>query len=245
MSVWPDGTELVERKRVSSTMQEAAHLAPQTFAPTWVFAYHQEAARGRRGRPWRQGGGDFAATLLLAPGPPASEAALRSCVASLALYRALAEVTKQPDKISLKWPNDVLLAGGKVAGILLERLTSGHLCIGIGVNLDAAPRAEEVEAHALRPVSVREETGVKIAPRRFLDTLAFHFDEAERQMQSDGFAPIRCAWLARAVGLGKQIVVRSAHAQRSGRFETVDEEGHLILETDQGLARVPAGDVYF
>ena len=125
---------------------------------------------------------------------------MRSFVAALALYDALVGVSGRVDGLALKWPNDVLLTGGKVAGILLESL-GGHLAIGIGVNLVTAPKPDEVEAHAVRPVSVLSAVGVEIAPEVFLAHLADAFAAHEARFVTYGFAPFREAWVARAARL--------------------------------------------
>ncbi len=122
-------------------------------------------------------------------------------------------VTGRTDGFALKWPNDVLLNGGKLAGILLESAGSGdeltHFAIGIGVNLIAAPDADEVEPGAVRPVSLLSETGVEVTPEVFLDHLAAAYARYETQFVTYGFAPIRTAWLDRAARLGQVITART------------------------------------
>jgi BirA family biotin operon repressor/biotin-[acetyl-CoA-carboxylase] ligase len=141
------------------------------------------------------------------PDETPDKVALRSFVASLALYDALVATTGRAEGFALKWPNDVLLNGGKLAGILLESAGSGaglsHFAIGIGVNLREAPEGSAVEPGALRPVSLLSETGVAITPEAFLDLLAPAYARAEAQFVTYGFEPIRHAWLARAARLGK------------------------------------------
>ena len=147
----------------------------------------------------------------------------------------------------MKWPNDVLLNGGKVAGILLESLgQGGHvaaLAIGIGVNLAAAPPAEPGAAFA--PVSLREETAISIPPEEFLDILAPAFALWQARFLTEGFAPLRTAYLARAARLGETIIARTGTAELTGRFEGIDEGGSLILTTAAGRQSIPAADVFF
>ncbi|HDZ82183.1 MAG TPA: biotin--[acetyl-CoA-carboxylase] ligase, partial [Roseobacter sp.] len=150
---WPDGYGCLIFDSVDSTLSEAARRASDLVGPTWILAQEQTAARGRRGRSWATPRGNFAATLMLRHGEEPASAALRSFVASLALRRAFVAITRDESAFALKWPNDVLLNGGKVAGILLESI-GDHLAIGIGVNLAHAPGADQVEANALRPVSI-------------------------------------------------------------------------------------------
>ena len=231
---------------VDSTNAEAARRAPDTAGPLWILGLRQTAGRGRRGRAWSDPEGNFAATLVMRPpGGPAS-AALRSFVAALALHEALAIATGSPAALALKWPNDVLLNGGKVAGILLESLGSRSgdaLAVGIGVNLRHAPPTDPAAAHP--PVSIERETGVSLTPEALLDLLAPAFAHWEGQLATFGFAPIRSAWLARAARLGQPIVARTQTDALSGTFETLAEDGALLLRTATGPVRVAAADVFF
>ena len=244
---WPDGYGRRVLSEVDNTNAEAARIAGDLAGPEWILALRQRAARGRRGRVWRQPEGSFAATLVMRPAEPPEVVALRSFVAALALRDALAEVTGKPDRLALKWPNDVLLSGGKVAGILLESVggPGGHLAIGIGVNLMAAPTASEVEAEARRPVSVLGETGVALTPEPFLEVLAAHYARLETQFCTFGFAPIRTAWLRAAARLGEVVTARTGTDTRQGVFETVDDRGNLVLKTPQGRAEIAAAEVFF
>lgn len=244
MTVWPDGYARQVLDAVDSTMAEAARQAPTVAGPTWICAKRQTAARGRRGRAWVTPEGNLSATLVLplSDGPEAR--ALRSFVAALALYDALVAVSGRVDGLALKWPNDVLVTGGKVAGILLESL-GGHLAIGIGVNLLEAPQPGEVEPHALRPVSVLSALGVEVAPEVFLDHLAVAFADHEARLVTYGFAPIREAWLARAARLGEVVTARMGDRQVQGTFETIDPEGRIVLVTTRGREAIAAADIFF
>ncbi|TNE62989.1 MAG: biotin--[acetyl-CoA-carboxylase] ligase [Rhodobacteraceae bacterium] len=241
---WPEGVGRTVLPSVDSTMSEAARVAASSAFPQWIMALSQTGAHGRRGRPWSMPEGNFAATLLMFPTEPPALVALRSFVASLALYDAFVAVTGRADPFALKWPNDVLLNGGKVAGILLERGAS-HLAIGIGINLVEAPGADQVEAGATPPVSLAHETGALIAPEEFLDHLAPSFAYWESQFTTYGFGPVREAWLARAARLGTEIRARTMRETHHGIFETVDAFGNLVLDTRAGKLTIPAAEVYF
>lgn len=169
---------------------------------------------------------------------------MRSFVSSLALFRAFAEVTGQPDAFALKWPNDVLLNDGKVAGILLES-SGGHLLIGIGVNLAHAPGAAEVEPGAVTPVSLAGELDLDVAPEVFLDVLAREYAALETQFTTYGFEPIRVAWMAQAARRGEMIRARTTRDETRGTFEDVDRHGNLILRTETGRVPIAAADVFF
>ena len=248
-NAWPDGYGRRVLDSVDSTNAEAARRAPYLSGPEWILAREQWAARGRRGRSWVSPAGQFAATLAMRPSESPDRVALRSFVAALALHDALAAAIRQVSGIALKWPNDVLLNGGKLAGILLESAGSGgrlsHFAVGIGVNLRTAPSVREVEPGALRPVSLLFETGIDITPEAFLDLLAPAYARHEAQFVTCGFGPIRTAWLARAAKLGEPITARTARETHEGRFETVDAAGNLVLVTATGRIAIPAAEVFF
>lgn len=246
---WPEGYGRRVLAEVDSTNAEAGRVAGTLAGPEWILALKQTAARGRRGRAWANPEGNFAASLVLQPTEPPATVALRSFVASLALYDAFVAATGRPEGFALKWPNDVLLNGGKVAGILLEQAGQGSrlspLVIGIGINLVHAPGAEEVEAGAVRPVSLLSETGVEISPGDFLDLLAPAYARCEEQFVQYGFGPIRRAWLERAARLGEVITARTGKAEITGTFETVDEAGNLVLKTRDTRQAIPAAEIFF
>ncbi|UYV35955.1 biotin--[acetyl-CoA-carboxylase] ligase [Rhodobacteraceae bacterium D3-12] len=247
MNGWPDGYGRRVLDEVDSTMAVAARVVSELSGPEWILARRQVAARGRRGRAWRDPGGNFAATLVLRRDDPPGQLALRSFVAALALFDACVAVTGRAESFALKWPNDVLLNGGKLAGILLE--SSGqmggqtHLFIGIGVNLSHVP--ETVDEGAVPPVSLRQALGVEVTPELFLDQLAAAFAKREAAFQTYGFQPIREAWLSRAARLGEVITARTTKDETTGTFETVDEVGNLVLSTPKGRVAIAAADIFF
>lgn len=246
---WPEGVGRLLLDRVDSTNAEALRLAPTLAGPVWIMAREQQAGRGRRGRAWSDPPGNFAATLAMRPGGAAADAARLSFVAALAVHDALRDLCGPLPGLALKWPNDVLLNGGKLSGILLESSGAGGqvavLAVGIGVNLAAAPDPGAVEPEALRPVSLAGETGLSITPDDLLTALAARFDAWQRQMATYGFAPIRAAWLARAAKLGETITARTGTDRLTGRFDGIDETGALILTGPRGRHVIPAADIHF
>lgn len=240
---WPEGWGRLTLDTVDSTSSEAMRRAQTGAAlPLWVSAGQQTAARGRRGRPWAMPEGNFAASVILEPNGGPAQAALRSFTMALALHDALGTLGVRG--LSLKWPNDVLLNEGKLAGILLESTNlAGRdlLCIGVGVNLAAAPGAGEVEPRAIAPVALDG----SIAPETLLDHLAAAFARWEAMLTTQGFAPVRAAWLDRAARLGEPIVARLPNEEFRGRFTDIDPTGALVLTTAEGEHHLPAADVYF
>jgi BirA family transcriptional regulator, biotin operon repressor / biotin---[acetyl-CoA-carboxylase] ligase len=234
---------------VDSTNAEGFRRSASLSVPTWILAGFQTAGRGRRARPWSSPRGNFHATLVLHPTEAAEVVALRSFVAALALRDACVAVTGLPDSFTLKWPNDVLLNGGKLAGILLESAGFGTdaptLCIGIGVNLIAAPDIAQVDTGSVSPVSLLAETGLRITPEGFLDALAPAYARWEHAFQTQGFAPVRTAWLSHAARIGDPVRARTGRETRDGIFETIDAKGNLILRMVTGPVAIPAAEVFF
>lgn len=227
-------------------MAEAARRAPTIERPTWIMARRQTAGRGRRGRAWSQSEGNLAATLIYKPGATPAEAARRSFLAANALFESLA-IYVDRGLLANKWPNDVLLNGGKVAGILLESSGHGHyvdwLSVGIGVNLAIAP--EGLGEVPFAPVSLRGEGGEEVRPEAFLSVLASSFATQEQKLATLGFRRIREDWLRHAARLGEVITARTQSEEISGIFDTVDDEGNLVLITGKGPRTIPAADVFF
>ncbi len=227
-------------------MAEAARQAALIDKPTWVIAAEQTGARGRRGRSWATARGNLNATLVYHPGCTPQVAAQRSFMAALAVFEALALYIDRT-RLSLKWPNDVLLNGGKVAGILLE--TSGQgpfvdwLSVGIGVNLVHAP--DDVLDAAFQPVSLRQEGGPQVTPEVFLADLASAFATDEKKLETFGFDRIRNDWLRHAARLDEVITARTVRDEITGVFEGVDASGNLVLRTAEGPKVIVAADVYF
>ena len=226
-------------------MAEAARRAADLSGPTWIMAHTQTAARGRRGRVWQHPAGNLAATLIYKPDATAAEAAKRSFLAANALFETLAMYVDRL-ALSLKWPNDVLLNGGKVAGILLESAGRGPfidwLSVGFGVNLLTVP---DGLTGPFPPVSLRGAGGDAVAAQDFLTVLASNYATQEGKLATFGFARIREDWLRHAAKLGEVITARTGKDVIKGIFDTVDDDGALVLITGRGPQAIPAADVFF
>ncbi len=249
----PDFFHLVALDSVDSTNDEARRrIAAGTAAEgTLIWAAEQTAGRGRRGRSWSSPRGNLYMSLVLRPGcrPPA--AAQLGFVAAVALAEVLAGLLpggRPPDegRVRLKWPNDVLVDGAKVSGILLEAVTqpaglAEALVLGIGVNLQSRP-----ETGLYRTISLAEAGAAVRGPAELLQPLAGRLLDWYGTWRREGFAPLRAAWLTRAVGVGQAVEIRLDRETLSGRFESLDESGALALALPDGGHRlVAAGDVFF
>jgi BirA family biotin operon repressor/biotin-[acetyl-CoA-carboxylase] ligase len=200
------------------------------------LAARQTAGRGRRGREWHSEAGNLFATLLIRPRRVRSDWAQLSFATAIAVADMMAGFA--PD-ITVKWPNDVLAGGRKLAGILLET-TGDTLVIGIGVNLASHPEGTEFPAICLSALGAEPPS-----PKDALDLLAGNFAEWYDRWESAGFAPIRDAWLARAAGLGSRIRARLPGKDHVGMFEGIDEHGALLLREADQLRAIAAGEVFF
>ena len=239
MAKLASGTPLEIFDSLDSTSLEAKRWAGDGEAgPRWFLALTQTAGYGRRERRWEQQTGDFAASLLIDPqGAPEARGQL-SFVAALALASTLDEVIRE-DKIALKWPNDVLVDGGKCAGILLENL-GRQLVIGFGVNIVSKPEGLAYPAARLIDLASPPPSPNALAAR-----LDAHFWAYLAIWRDQGFTPIRSAWLARAAGIGERIIVRLPNEEICGVFEGIDETGALILRLGARTRTIAAGEVFF
>jgi BirA family biotin operon repressor/biotin-[acetyl-CoA-carboxylase] ligase len=242
----PSGYRLAAFETIGSTNDEAKRLAAEGApAGTVVWARRQTQGRGRQDRTWMSPLGNLYCSILLRPGKSAAEIATLGFAAALAAAEAI-EPVAPPTRAMLKWPNDVLMDGRKVAGILLESGGNGAkdgnwLVVGCGINLAHFP--ENVPFPAISLVAA---TGFQIAPEDALAGFCGQFDLWYRHWRAEGFAPVREAWLARAHPKGTKVNARLPAATITGAFEDIESDGTLILAADDGtLHRIAAGDVYF
>lgn len=228
-------------------MRRAARGAPEGL---WLRAARQGAGRGRRGRAWSARDGDLLASVLLRPGDARpldpGEAATLSFVAALSVHDALCALGAGDDA-QLKWPNDVLLRGRKVSGLLLEAEgppTRPDIALGLGVNLAPFPPETVLESAAAPAIGLAD-VGVWVRPDEMLSAVAAAFGARYEAWTRDGFAGVRSAWMARAIGRGAPLVARLPDRSVSGVFIDVDGDGALVLDGVAGRERIFAADVYF
>ncbi|MHA6288679.1 biotin--[acetyl-CoA-carboxylase] ligase [Maricaulis sp. CAU 1757] len=212
--------------------------------PVWLAARRQSAGRGRRGRVWTGGTGNLLTTGLYTLNVGAAAAAELSFIAALAVGEMSDAALAGRARTRLKWPNDVLIDGRKLAGILLESGAAPGgglwLAVGIGVNLAHFPDDSE------RPATSLAAHGVTLSPEAALPRLVEAFERWRLRWQTQGFGPVRDAWLARAHGLGERCEVRLAGETLHGSFADLAPDGTLRLDLDGGGRRyISAGDVFF
>lgn len=207
---------------------------PDTAEGRWLVALEQEAGKGRQGRAWLSAPGNFSGSTLVRLGPGDPPAQTLSLAAGLALTEAI-DVALPAQPLMLKWPNDLILLGKKVAGILLER-SGDRVAVGFGVNLASTPPLKDREPADL---------GGAITPEAFAPLLAASFARLlELWRTSESSALVR-AWEQRAHLPGTRLTVHVGRDETaSGRFAGLDPDGALRLRLDDGrIEIIHAGDV--
>ncbi|MEQ9638667.1 MAG: biotin--[acetyl-CoA-carboxylase] ligase [Alphaproteobacteria bacterium] len=225
---------------VASTNDEAKRLAAEGAAEgTWVIATEQTGGRGRRGRVWSSPPGNLYSTLILRPPGPVAALTALSFVAAVAVGEAMLTLDSTLP-VAYKWPNDVLVGGRKVCGILLESGgTPPWVVIGIGLNIAHHPDDSE------RPATSLTAAGVTASLSAVRDSLGRALENTYMRWREHGFDPVRQAWLARAIGLGQPITVRLPERELKGVFAALADDGALLLDRDDGQRqRIDAGDVF-
>jgi BirA family biotin operon repressor/biotin-[acetyl-CoA-carboxylase] ligase len=236
-------------EQIDSTNAEARRRAEAGEAgPLWITAGRQTAGRGRRGRAWSTEPGNLAATLLTSVRKPPAEAAQTAFVAALAVAD-LCEAYVPKSLVGIKWPNDVLVAGAKVAGILIESgtLPDGRLwlAVGCGVNLAHAPADTPYPATSLA-AHLRDGVAEPPCPAEAMGAFAANFRGWMGAWEERGFPAIADAWSERARGLGGFCVARLGAETVEGVAEGLDTDGALRLRLRSGeVRRITAGDVFF
>ena len=239
----PQGYRLLHVAEIDSTNAEALRVAVKgERGPLWIWADSQLQGRGRQGRQWESRHGNLYASLLLTLPVRASDCAGLSLAAPVAVRAALLSLLPPDVPVELKWPNDVLLPDGKVAGILLESVAgegSTVVVIGCGINVTDAPSATRYGATALARY------GVEASAREVLEILARHMDQVVgRWNNGRDFETIRKEWLSACPGVGRRISIKAGADTMEGMFEGLNTDGALLLRRDGGgLEIVRAGDV--
>jgi BirA family biotin operon repressor/biotin-[acetyl-CoA-carboxylase] ligase len=244
----PDGYRIRRLDDTVSTNADALEAARAGEASgLWIIARRQTGGRGSRGRSWVSQEGNLFASLMLRDPAPSSVTAELTFVASLAVREALAALAQKQGlhrTIALKWPNDVLVSGRKISGILLEsHEVDGErvVIIGIGVNCNSHPdetlhRATDLAAEGVEASAEQVLVEISASLSNYLAT----WDRGA------GFEAIRQAWMNEATGIGQRIYVKMPGRELTGTFEDLAADGNLVLTLDDGSAvRLSAADIFF
>ncbi len=238
----PSGAAIEIFDTIDSTNREALRRASGgPVSPQWIIARRQSAGYGRRGSQWLQQEGDLAATLLFTPDVPAERFAEYSFIGGLAVADALLRHAPRAP-FSLKWPNDVLVSGAKIAGLLFELTgppaAAPALAFGMGVNIVSAPQGVDYPTARLADLVDPPPAATQLA-----ETIDEIFAFWRARHAEEGFARIRTEWLARADRLGETIRVRLHDRVIEGVFQNLDSTGALILDCPEGRQTIAAGAV--
>jgi BirA family biotin operon repressor/biotin-[acetyl-CoA-carboxylase] ligase len=207
-----------------------------------VLARRQERGRGREGRTWISTPGNLFVSVLLRPRGPARDGGMWSLLAAVALWDTIASLLPDRSALRLKWPNDMLLNGRKLAGILLDSSanpTGGFdwLVIGFGVNLAAAPEIPGRAAAALAEIVLPP------PPEQVATSLLARLDRLREVCERDGFEPIRAAWLERAQPMGTPLMLKVGEREYNGAFAGVSDDGSLLLQMGARVQTFAAGEI--
>jgi BirA family transcriptional regulator, biotin operon repressor / biotin---[acetyl-CoA-carboxylase] ligase len=249
------GHKLTAFDKAGSTNTEAmARARDGECGPAWFVTSEQTAGRGRRHRPWVAPRGNLASSVLEVMDVSPALAATLGFAAGLALEAVLRRLSVEASLrsagsgrpgVSLKWPNDVLVGDKKLAGILLEaEAVPGDrlaVVVGIGTNVVTAPEGTATPATSLSAL------GIDVGAEELFAALSDSWTEFRGIWDNGrGFGEIRKLWLDRAAGLGQAVAVRSGGSSIDGIFETIDEQGCMIVRTAAGSGiPISAGDVFF
>lgn len=232
-----DGFTIIHHTTIGSTNDEARRLAAEG-APhcTVVHADEQTAGRGRLAHTWFSPQGNLYLSILLRTGVPAARGSELGFLAALAVADTVEVLLPRQIRAMLKWPNDVLVNGAKIAGILVEQVDDAAV-VGVGLNVLQAPSNT-----AYKTTTVVANGGIASvdgARDILLSRLAFHLAE----WQSAGFGPILTRWLDRSYPIGAVIRANVAGQSVAGHFAGLDPDGALLLDTTEGRLRIVAGEI--
>lgn len=239
---WPRGWIVEAHERVGST-NDVARARAREGAPdrTIVWSHEQDAGRGRRGRGWLSPPGNLYCSAVLRPSVTSARVGELTFLVATAMAGAVARFGIEPQ---VKWPNDVLVGGAKLVGILLEAehdAGSATIVAGTGVNVAHHPPPELYPVTSMLAAGAAGVT-VEALLSAYLESLGGWLD----RWATDGFDPVRRAWLARAAGVGAPIRVRLPREEIDGIFGGLDEDGTLLLTLPGGAVRpVRSGEVFF
>jgi BirA family biotin operon repressor/biotin-[acetyl-CoA-carboxylase] ligase len=233
-----NGWQYYEYDEVASTNDTIKEYCTTKGLKVIVKANLQTAGRGRRGRSWLGVEGNLFFSLALETDlTNISRLVLISGLSLLKTIRYFSNIIN----VKIKWPNDILIEGCKVSGILLEKAQGDYLIIGIGVNIVGSPK----EVDALYNITSLAENNVDVSSDEFLRRFIDIFTDNLEKYENENFEILRQEWLENAVGIGRQIIVRQEkQSEKKGVFIGLDENANLLLETANGIQKITAGDVF-
>ncbi len=231
------GWSLIEKEETDSTNEDVKKLPPGSDK-TAVCACIQTGGHGRMGRRWISPAGNLYVSLCLEKIPPA-QAGIYSFLAAVALMQAIEKLCPGL-QMHCKWPNDLLINGKKVTGILLETDGVDRLIVGIGVNLIPID-----ESRLLYPVTSLRQEGFDVDKTDLLEALLESFGQWQIRLKTQGKEPVLSAWKRKACGIGGSVTVNLPDRQLRGTFYGLDQDGCFLLNKEGEILKITAGDIFF
>lgn len=225
-----------EAEEVASTNDELKNFPANKF-PAVLTAIRQTGGKGRRGRKWQSIDGNLYFTYSQEIAP--QELSCFVCLIGLSLAKTVLQLSPDTD-IKIKWPNDVFLNHKKLSGILLENIRDNLWAIGIGVNIKGAPEIKDMPYLA----TSLAENGITIERTAFLRLFLKQYCQDLANYHENGFGDLRKEWLELALNLHKKITIKNDDNVKEGIFLTLDDNGYLILKTENMEERIIAGDLF-
>ena len=230
---------------IDSTNAQAKRLAEEGYGNgTLIVANHQEAGRGRRGRSWESPAGTtISMSLLLKPDINPNNASMITLVAALAVSKAITQLTGLP--AGIKWPNDVVMNGKKVCGILTEMSAQfdyvNHIVVGIGINVNTESFPEEIQEIA---ASLRLQTGKMVSRAELIELVWEYFEEYyEVYLQTQDLYNLVKEYNARLVNMNQKVKVLDPKEPFEGTARGITARGELMVDTWESRKLVSSGEV--
>ena len=239
------GADTLCYETIDSTNAQAKRLAEEGYGNgTLIVADHQEAGRGRRGRSWESPEGTtISMSLLLKPDINPNNASMITLVSALAVSKAITQLTGE--EAGIKWPNDIVMNGKKVCGILTEMSAQfdyvNHIVVGIGINVNTESFSEEIQDIA---TSLRLETGKFISRAELIEAVWEHFEEAyETYLQTEDLRNLVKEYNARLVNMHQRVKVLDPKEPFEGNAQGITSRGELMVDTWESRKLVSSGEV--
>ncbi len=235
--ILPQGWKLIEKKETESTNLDVKKL-PAGSDRIAVVADVQSGGRGRMGRRWISPAGNLYISLCLEEIQPA-RAGMYSFLTAVSLAQAMERLCPGID-VKCKWPNDLLVGGKKISGILLETDGVDRLIAGVGVNIVSFP-----ETGVLYKTTSLKNEGYAVTRDEMAQAFLLCFDYWDNRLKTEGASPLLDAWIEKACGIGAPVTVNLPKGSIGGTFYGLDKDGCLLLNKDGEIIKITAGDVFF
>ncbi len=229
--------QIISYECIDSTNAEAVRKSADYFADGLIItAKEQSKGRGRMGRVWQSFVGNLFFSQLFKSNAPLW---VLTYISSLSVCESIQELCRGLD-VKIKWPNDVMVSGGKISGILIESGKNDTAVVGIGVNLQFSPDSKDI----LYPTTNLRDLGFDISQEDFLQCYLKIFDKYYDTFIAEGFANIRHQWISCSYKLNEEILVSQGNKKQKGIFKGIDENGCLLLKQEDNTLKISAGDVF-